>query len=95
MKVEPARLRAFISRLLESLGVPAEDAETVAACLVEADLEGQASHGAVRLPLYARRVRAGLIAAVPEMRAERAGDPGPLLDELRDIAGEREVATLA
>jgi len=75
MKVEPDRLRAFVSRLLVSLGVPAEDAATVAACLVEADLEGQASHGTVRLPLYARRVRSGLIAAAPEMRiwGEKAG----------------------
>jgi LDH2 family malate/lactate/ureidoglycolate dehydrogenase len=92
MKVEPDRLRAFVSRLLESLGAPVDDAGIVAACLVEADLEGQASHGTVRLPLYARRVRAGLIAAVPEMRVagEKAGVA--LLDAgnaLGPVAGSR------
>jgi LDH2 family malate/lactate/ureidoglycolate dehydrogenase len=95
MKVEPGRLRAFVSRLLESLGVPAEDAATVATCLVEADLEGQASHGTVRLPLYTRRVRSGLIAAVPEIRigGEKAGVA--LLDAgnaLGPVAGSRAMA---
>jgi LDH2 family malate/lactate/ureidoglycolate dehydrogenase len=80
MKVDPDRLEAFISRLLERLGVPAEDAGTVAACLVEADLEGQASHGTVRLPLYVRRVRDGLIAAAPHLQVLQERGAVALLD---------------
>jgi LDH2 family malate/lactate/ureidoglycolate dehydrogenase len=80
MKVEPARLQAFVSRLLEGLGVPAPDAGTVALCLVEAELEGRSSHGVARLPLYARRVRDGLVAAAPEMRVLSDREGVALLD---------------
>lgn len=92
MKVDPDRLSAFSSRLLESLGVPTADAATVAACLVEADLEGQVSHGTVRLPRYARRVRDGLIAAAPEMRVLHERAAVALLDAdnaLGPVAGVR------
>jgi LDH2 family malate/lactate/ureidoglycolate dehydrogenase len=92
MQVEPDRLRVFITRLLRSLGVPAADAGTVAACLVEAELEGQDSHGTVRLPLYARRLKLGLIAAAPDMRVVHERGALVLLDAdnaLGPVAGAR------
>src|SRR4051794_22050530 len=68
----PEALRTFGSRVLETLGVPAGDAALVADSLVQADLWGHASHGMLRLPWYAERLRTGAMAA--------AADPVVLVD---------------
>ncbi|PRY47862.1 LDH2 family malate/lactate/ureidoglycolate dehydrogenase [Geodermatophilus tzadiensis] len=60
----PDVLRTFGGRVLESLGVPAADAALVADSLVQADLWGHASHGVLRLPWYAARLRSGAMTAV-------------------------------
>src|SRR5262249_60996263 len=52
---------AFARRLLIAHGVPADDAATVAACLIGADLRGVDTHGLCRLPGYLDRLRRGLI----------------------------------
>jgi LDH2 family malate/lactate/ureidoglycolate dehydrogenase len=56
-------------------GLDPEGAGIVAQSLVEADLRGVDTHGVVRLWLYERRVKAGLIRPSPPMRLERTG-PG-------------------
>ena len=48
-------------RLLQGLGVPAEEAQVVAEVLVEANLVGHDSHGVLRLPQYADYLRHGHI----------------------------------
>lgn len=53
---------------LKALGVSEDDAETVSRCLVEADLKGVASHGIVRLPVYAKRLQAGVVSSRPHMK---------------------------
>jgi LDH2 family malate/lactate/ureidoglycolate dehydrogenase len=67
--VNPGRLAAFAAGVLMAEGVPPEDARLVAGCLVEAELWGHPSHGLLRLPWYAARLRAGVIdpAAEPEL----------------------------
>ncbi|PZR88666.1 MAG: lactate dehydrogenase [Candidatus Nephthysia bennettiae] len=80
MRVEAEQLHQFTVRLLGDLGVPVADAGVVADCLVEAELEGQVSHGITRLPHYARRVRDGLIVSAPEMRVARETAATALLD---------------
>lgn len=67
----------FTVEALRALNVPDEDARIVAECLVEADLKGVSSHGIVRLPVYARRLMAGLIDPQPGIRVV-AGNGGPL-----------------
>ncbi len=67
-KVAPGDLRRFALSVLRAVGLNERDAETTAWALVEANLEGIDSHGISRLALYARRVRAGLYAAQPQMR---------------------------
>src|SRR5205823_9941015 len=67
----PAAVHDFVRRLVVAHGVPEGDAETVARCLVEADLRGVDTHGAVRLPGYLDRVRRGLIKARPNITATR------------------------
>ena len=61
-------LLEFGSHVLERLGVPEDGAREVAGCLVKADLRGVDSHGMVRLPVYGRRVQAGVVKARPEIR---------------------------
>lgn len=69
-RYRPERLLAFSCSVLESLGVPPEDARTTSQCLLLADLRGVDSHGMVRLPVYAGRLRAGVVKTRPEIRVE-------------------------
>src|ERR671928_2220831 len=62
-RYSPEALRGFGSRVLETLGVPPADAALVADSLVQADLWGHGSHGMLRLPWYAARLRSGAMAA--------------------------------
>lgn len=61
------RLTAFIRQALTKLGLPEADAQTVAALMAEADLQGSDGHGVARLPQYARRIRAGGFNVTPKM----------------------------
>jgi LDH2 family malate/lactate/ureidoglycolate dehydrogenase len=75
MRVGFAPLRDFIGASLRRLGLPDEDALTVASLMAEADLQGSDGHGVIRLPQYARRISAGGIKLRPDIRVlqERAG----------------------
>ncbi len=68
-------LRALVRGVLVALGAPAADAALLAETLVEADLEGIASHGSMLLPMYAERVRRGSVslAAAPEVVEDLGG----------------------
>lgn len=74
-RVEAGRLRGFTARAMLALGLPADDADSVAALMTEADLQGSEGHGVFRLPQYARRIRAGGVNTNPKIRIieERAG----------------------
>src|SRR5436189_160820 len=49
----------------------ARDAETVGALMAEADLQGSDGHGAIRLPQYVKRIKAGGVNLSPNIRVER------------------------
>jgi L-2-hydroxycarboxylate dehydrogenase (NAD+) len=68
-------LRDFIAAAFRRLGMPDADAITVAALMAEADLQGSDGHGVIRLPQYARRIRAGGLNLHPAIRVlqERPG----------------------
>src|ERR1700756_559400 len=70
-----ARLRDFVGASLRRLGLPDEDALTVASLMAEADLQGSDGHGVIRLPQYLKRIRAGGVNLKPNIRIEqeRAG----------------------
>jgi LDH2 family malate/lactate/ureidoglycolate dehydrogenase len=76
-RIAPDDLRAFGARVLASLGVPEEDGALVADSLVQADLWGHQSHGFLRLPWYAARLRSGAMHAVTD--PEVLSDTGPLV----------------
>ena len=68
-------LRQFITAAMTRLGLPPSDAAIVGRLMAEADLQGSDGHGVIRLPQYARRIRAGGINVRPTIKVvqERAG----------------------
>jgi len=74
------KLTAFATACLEKLGLTAQDAQLVADTLVAANLRGVDSHGIVRLPHYATRLRNGTIKARPEIRVQRTGASAAMID---------------
>ncbi|CAH0343167.1 Ldh family oxidoreductase [Rhizobium sp. CECT 9324] len=70
-RANPARLEDAVARIFSGVGVPAADAAAVAHYLVLADLRGIATHGVSRIPIYAERIRRGVVTAVPEIRIRR------------------------
>jgi LDH2 family malate/lactate/ureidoglycolate dehydrogenase len=73
-------LLRFASGVFERLDVPAKEAREVAACLVKAELRGVDSHGLVRLPVYSRRVQAGVVNARPAVRIVPSASAAALVD---------------
>jgi L-2-hydroxycarboxylate dehydrogenase (NAD+) len=62
------RLKSFIHAAMVRLGLPDEDAMTVATLMARADLQGSEGHGVSRLPQYARRIKAGGVNVRPNIR---------------------------
>src|SRR5450755_3092918 len=80
MRVGFAPLRDFIGASLRRLGLPDQDALTVASLMAEADLQGSDGHGVIRLPQYARRIRAGGINPNPAIRVLQERPAMALID---------------
>src|SRR5215472_2567272 len=73
-------IRSFSCSVLEKLSVPREDAEEVSDCLLQADLRGVDSHGLIRLPVYAGRIRKGVVNPRPNPHIIRSHTAAALLD---------------
>ncbi|HWX33005.1 MAG TPA: Ldh family oxidoreductase [Steroidobacteraceae bacterium] len=71
MSVSFERLKAFIQEAMVRLGLPEDDAATVATLMAQADLQGSDGHGISRLPQYARRIKAGGFNTRPNIRVVR------------------------
>ncbi|HSG96031.1 MAG TPA: Ldh family oxidoreductase, partial [Afifellaceae bacterium] len=69
-RVKKTELEAFIARVFEACGVPADDAVEVARLMAEADLTGADGHGVFRLAQYVKRIRAGGINTNPAISVE-------------------------
>ena len=101
MLAPPAKLTAFTAACLEKLGLAAADAQLIAETLVAANLRGVDSHGVVRLPHYATRLRNGTVKARPGISVKRTaasaavveGDAG--MGQLVATRAMREAITLA
>jgi uncharacterized oxidoreductase len=75
--IDAAELDGFLRRLFEAAGSAEAEAAMVAAHLVDANLVGHDSHGAIRAPKYLAWVAAGEL--VPNRHAVIAVDSGPLV----------------
>ena len=69
--VPASKLRAFVSDVLKTFGVPAADADTAADVLILADLRGIDSHGVARLNAYCHMFAKGTINPKPNVRVVR------------------------
>jgi ureidoglycolate dehydrogenase (NAD+) len=78
--VSHQRLESFTANCLEKLGLDFPDAEVIAETLVTANLRGVDSHGVVRLPHYATRLRNGTIKARPNITVRRTGPSAVLVE---------------
>jgi ureidoglycolate dehydrogenase (NAD+) len=78
--VSAAKLTGFAAVCLEKLGLAASDAQLVARTLVESNLRGVDSHGIVRLPHYAARLRNGTVKARPRISVRRTGPSTALVE---------------
>src|SRR5258706_5410826 len=69
-----AAVEAFAASAFERVGLPPGDARSVARLMVESQAQGSEGHGMMRLPHYVRRLRAGGVNALPNIRVveERA-----------------------
>ena len=78
--VTAADLKAWVRGVFTRVSVPQDDADTAADVLVSANIRGVDGHGVVRLPVYARRLRAGAINARPDIRVVQAGLAAVLIE---------------
>lgn len=76
----PAALRALVADIFAAVGLAKQDAALVAEALVEADLEGTASHGVMLLPMYIERMRAGSVSLHSEAAIVNDGGSTVVLD---------------
>src|ERR1700682_3271965 len=68
-------LKRFVTRALESVGIPPEDATQVAALMAEADARGGRAPGGCRLPQDVKQIQSGGINSRPNIRilSDRVG----------------------
>ncbi len=64
------QLKAYCQKLVETQGVPADEAAIVADCLVDADLCGVESHGVSRMSIYMKRLATKVVNAKYEMKVD-------------------------
>src|SRR5262249_4886412 len=74
------RLISFTAACLEKLGLASADARLVSETLVAAHLRGVDSHGVVRLPHYATRLRNGTVKPRPNITAKRTGASAAMVE---------------
>lgn len=75
-----AILREFSATVFERLGLSPAHARTVADCLVKANLRGLDSHGVTRIPIYAKRLRLGLVNPCPTLAVDQVAPSAARLD---------------
>lgn len=75
-----AVLEDFIRNVLSALRVSEPVAEITARVLVDADLEGIGTHGVSRLPVYAKALARGRIAAQPHVEVQVTGPSTAVVD---------------
>ena len=78
--VPHGQLTSFTASCLQKLGLAAPDARLVAETLVASNLRGVDSHGVVRLPHYATRLRNGTIKPRPDIGVRRTGPSAAVVE---------------
>ena len=80
VRAKRLQLEEFTSSAMMALGLPSEDAATVATLMVEADMQGSDGHGVIRLAPYAKRILAGGINLKPDIKVVQERTAMALVD---------------
>ncbi|MBP1993569.1 Ldh family oxidoreductase [Paenibacillus eucommiae] len=80
IKVEPGKMRVFVSQLAQKVGMPEEKADFLAGLLVKNDLRGVFSHGSRQIATYVRDMHAGLIHADPQITSKNEASSTLVID---------------
>ncbi len=78
--IQHSTLHQIGAAILAAAGLPADQADLAAHHLVEANLMGHDSHGVIRIPGYARSLRAGELLPVGNQRVVRERPAAVVLD---------------
>ena len=76
----PAQVCRFLASAFERLGLPGDDARTVAELMTQAEVQGSDGHGVIRLAPYLRRIRGGAVNLKPGIRVMQERAATALLD---------------
>ena len=71
VRIKAEELVGFVSELMLACGMSQDDADFTADALVDADRSGVESHGVMRVPIYARRLTAGVVRPDPRLELLR------------------------
>jgi LDH2 family malate/lactate/ureidoglycolate dehydrogenase len=66
--IDPQDLKILVANLLEKVGVPRDQGDMVAEVMVSADLRGVESHGVRWLDIYLKRIQAGSVKPVTDLK---------------------------
>ena len=80
VRAKRLQLEEFTASAMRALGLPSEDAATVATLMVEADMQGSDGHGVIRLAPYAKRILAGGINLKPDIKVVQERTAMALVD---------------
>ncbi|MDI3534579.1 MAG: hypothetical protein PWQ82_944 [Thermosediminibacterales bacterium] len=90
----PDKLFEFSTKVFQKLGMTQEDSDTVCRILIKTDLRGISSHGVARIPIYAKRIKLGLINPTPQIKILKENDTSALIDAdngMGHIASEKAI----
>lgn len=78
--INSANLQRLMYEVLRKCDINEQDAEIAAKVLIQADLRGVDTHGAVRLPIYVRRLKLGLVNARPDAKIVQETEATAVVD---------------
>lgn len=78
--IDSERLKSFIRDVFISVHVTEEDATTTSNSLIEADLRGVYSHGVMRVPIYIKRIKLGLVNPISKINVIKENKAIAVLD---------------
>ena len=80
MLINSENLQKLMYEVLKKCDLSEQDAEVAAEVLIQADLRGIDTHGAIRLPIYVKRLQLGLVSPRPVIKFVRETDTTAIVD---------------
>lgn len=78
--IKSDNLKRLMYEVLRGVNVSEQDAEIVSDILLQADLRGVDTHGAIRLPIYIKRIQLGLVNPRPNLETIQETEATAVID---------------